>query len=766
MATDTHHSGNRTAFSGGIRLLIGTALWLAWLNHAGLQAQARYSTASGTSTSYAFYAPPNPPVTKAPAGPALAPYTQGALPVVSASQYAAIQAAIEPYARSSFSSLPQVQFSGIMARAPSTTGGPVALIPTESFPGIQEPPGQQTQPPSPDIAAGPSDVVLVVNSYIAQYTKAGTQVQLTALQDFFASLLPVICPTGVSNCQIFDPLIRYDQLHGRFLLLASSRTLDLSVSYNLIAVTNGATYDSGWKIWALNAALDGATPTGNWADFWRLGFDNRAVYLAGNLYNSSSFFQYAKIRVLLKSDLYNQAATSLPYQDVFKLMNADGSLADSIIPVHQRGKPSAANSQLLVNATNFNLPATYLTVWKIVDPTANPVAVAATTVTGLLPYTVPAPARQPNYPATLDAGDARILKAVYRDGFLYTARDTGYTDAATTVTYDVIDTSGMTLVSQARLLNTNSFYPAFDVPATVPAGVNFASPNSVSACPWCITGTTTAPDGSATYAGISDLMAGQGIFDLTGGLPQIPNRWGDYFGGAVDPVSGGLWASGEYAAAPQTGAGVTLGFAGVWGTWAGYFPWATAPAFTDVTQPFDDYANVLSLWGITTGCTATTFCPTTTITRGQIATFIIRSMNGDPCPNNTPCTGGFTYTAAPYFTDVLAADSDFPYVQKLRDLGITSGCTATTFCPNDMVPRWAAAVLIVRGKLKSLAGDAFTYPSTPSFEDVAPSSSTFPYIQKLFELGITSGCTATTFCPDDLITRQQAAVFIVRAFLN
>ena len=105
-------------------------------------------------------------------------------------------------------------------------------------------------------------------------------------------------------------------------------------------------------------------------------------------------------------------------------------------------------------------------------------------------------------------------------------------------------------------------------------------------------------------------------------------------------------------------------------------------------------------------------------------------------------------------------------MQKLRDLGITSGCSATTFCPNDMVPRWAAAVLIVRGKMKALFGDSFPYPSTPTFEDVAPTSSVFPYIQKLAELGITAGCTVTQFCPDDLITRQQAAVSIVRAFLN
>jgi hypothetical protein len=232
----------------------------------------------------------------------------------------------------------------------------------------------------------------------------------------------------------------------------------------------------------------------------------------------------------------------------------------------------------------------------------------------------------------------------------------------------------------------------------------------------------------------------------------------------VDPVNGGLWTAGQYAETRQ--ANVSAGFAGVWGTWGGYFPWLTTSAFTDVQPPYTDFANVMSLWGITTGCSPTTFCPTDTITRSQFAVFIIRSMEGNPCPNNTTCASGFTYTATPYFTDVPASDPNFPYVQKLRDLGITSGCSPTNFCPADKVTRWMAAVLIVRGKLKSLFGDNFAYPSTPSFADVAPTSSMFPYIQKLFELGITSGCSPTQFCPNDPINRQQAAVFIVRAFLN
>src|SRR5207248_9626790 len=115
-------------------------------------------------------------------------------------------------------------------------------------------------------------------------------------------------------------------------------------------------------------------------------------------------------------------------------------------------------------------------------------------------------------------------------------------------------------------------------------------------------------------------------------------------------------------------------FPGLWGTWVGYFPWVTSSAFTDVSSPsFADFANVLSLWQITAGCSTTTFCPTDRLTRAQIAVFLIRSMYGNPCPSNAPCASGFTYTSTPYFTDVAASDSSFRSSPELRALGIAVG---------------------------------------------------------------------------------------------
>jgi hypothetical protein len=668
-------------------------------------------------------------------------------------QYLALKAEIAKYSQSSFAFPTEIEVSspGPAPRAPATPGPPVASTPTFSWPGLTDT-GQE--PPSPDIAVGPSDVLMVVNASIGQFTKSGALKKSNLLQDWFSDVLSATCP---SNCFVYDPWIAYDQLHGRFLLLASAAPISLqarTTSYLLLSVSNGATYDGGWKNWAMSVSVEGGVQTQNWGDFWHLGFDNSAIYLSGNMFNSSLIFQYAKIRVLKKSDVYNPATTTLTWQELgsatTQLKNGDGSLADSLVPIHQRGKPTSATVGLLVNAKSTpSTPATYLTVWQIANPLAAPLTLTPPfTVSGLLGYSMPAPAPQLASSATLDSSDARMLKAIYRSGFLYTARDTGYTDQATTVTYDVIDTSTMKIASQARLRNTISFYPAFDVPATTPSGTQFATAN-------LITGTTTAPDGTLTFAGLSNnLKAGESPFFVFSSCS--PCRWGDYFGGTIDPVSGGLWVSGEYAKPPLTG-GLSQ-----WGTWAGYYPWLTTQTFNDVpaTSPFFNYINVLSSWQITTGCSSAPnpplFCPTDLVSRDQLATLIIRSMLGD----------NFTYSTVPYFTDVSASSPFFPYIQKLADLGLTHGCTPTTYCPNGAVPRMDASVLIVRGKLESLFGDKFTYPTTPYFTDVPATLPQFPYVQKMYELGITTGCTATTFCPNANMTRQEVSTFLTRAFLN
>jgi hypothetical protein len=170
-----------------------------------------------------------------------------------------------------------------------------------------------------------------------------------------------------------------------------------------------------------------------------------------------------------------------------------------------------------------------------------------------------------------------------------------------------------------------------------------------------------------------------------------------------------------------------------------------------------EHINLMAAGKITTGCATqpARFCPDALTTRGQMAVFITRALAGSDT---------FPYSMTPYFDDVPATDPIFRHVQRMKDLGITSGCSAkpALYCPDAPVTRGQMAVFVVR----ALMGDDFEHGTNPYFDDATPADSWFSYIQKLRDLGITSGCSTTSYCADQPTTRGQMAVFLARAFLT
>ncbi|MCC6366776.1 MAG: S-layer homology domain-containing protein [Bryobacterales bacterium] len=182
------------------------------------------------------------------------------------------------------------------------------------------------------------------------------------------------------------------------------------------------------------------------------------------------------------------------------------------------------------------------------------------------------------------------------------------------------------------------------------------------------------------------------------------------------------------------------------------------PPFSDVPLDylFFDSISLLKLNNITPGCGSGIYCPEAAMTRSEMAAFLVRAVVGE----------GFTFSNQPYFTDVPATHPYFSYIQKLRELGVTNGCSATQFCPNDTVTRGQMAAFLIRARLGITFNDTFPFQPQQMFTDVDGSNVFYPYVQKMKELGITSGCTAATYCVNDLNTRGQMAVFLIRAFFT
>jgi hypothetical protein len=181
------------------------------------------------------------------------------------------------------------------------------------------------------------------------------------------------------------------------------------------------------------------------------------------------------------------------------------------------------------------------------------------------------------------------------------------------------------------------------------------------------------------------------------------------------------------------------------------------PPFTDVspTDSFLPAIDLLRSFGITSGCGTTTYCPGDIITRAQMSVFVVRAvMGGD----------GFTYSNTPYFTDVPSSNLYFPWIQKMYELQITGGCGTYTFCPDDPVTRGQMAAFIIKARYDT--SSAWRVSPTPVFTDVPSNDGFFVFIQKMQQLGITSGCGPTTYCPQESVTRGQMAVFLMRGAYN
>jgi len=181
------------------------------------------------------------------------------------------------------------------------------------------------------------------------------------------------------------------------------------------------------------------------------------------------------------------------------------------------------------------------------------------------------------------------------------------------------------------------------------------------------------------------------------------------------------------------------------------------PAFTDI-NPQDVYLpaiNMLRESGITTGCGPTIYCPNDNIPESQMAVFVTRSVAG---------SDNFVYSQIPYFTDVPANHPYFPWIQRMEDTGIALPCSPTMYCPDTPVTRAIMAVLIIRARFGTSIPT--NYPTTPYFTDVPMTHLRFAWIQKMKQAGITTGCTPTTYCPEDPVTRGQMAVFIMRGVFN
>jgi len=402
-------------------------------------------------------------------------------------------------------------------------------------------------PPDCTMAVGPDHVLLSVNSSVAIYKKTGGPPLLQrTLTQWYANL--------VQGLTIFDPKTLYDQQAGRWVLLAVAVGSNPNRSLFLLSVSATANPQGPWRNYSLDATLDGAKQTNNWADFPALGVDNQAFYLTSNMFQFGGGFQYAKIRIVPKAGPY--AGGAAPYFDFVGMKNADNTTAFTIQPCHTFGAPQV---EYLVNS---GFPGgNFLTLWKITNPLQGPTLTRVTVPVSA--YALGPNADQPGGATPLNTGDVRALHAIFRGDSVWTALTTAHNWGAATpnraaVQWFQIRAATGTLVQQGvyGAADGHYFYPA-------------CCPDNNGNMILVFSRSGTAAFGSVYYTGrksTDPLGTLQASALLKAGVAQYValdgsgrNRWGDYNGVAADPANQRVvWFHGEFTSAVNA-----------WATWVG-----------------------------------------------------------------------------------------------------------------------------------------------------------------------------------------------------
>lgn len=166
-------------------------------------------------------------------------------------------------------------------------------------------------------------------------------------------------------------------------------------------------------------------------------------------------------------------------------------------------------------------------------------------------------------------------------------------------------------------------------------------------------------------------------------------------------------------------------------------------------------------YGIMPGTSSTTFEPDLGVTRQEMALILIRAAG--PAGIDVP------RARDQGFDDIGDLSPEVrESINQLAELRITRGMTASTYDPDSVVNRRQMAQFFTRFLREAPVGEGGA-----NIESVVPDDRVFtdienlphdPYdaIRLIYELGVTKGTTATTYGPDDPVTRAQMALFVSR----
>jgi hypothetical protein len=408
------------------------------------------------------------------------------------------------------------------------------------------------------IAVGdnPIGVFQAINVCVNVFSKQG--VQQAGYPKSFTSFFGLSPSTSTT-----DPRAIYDWINHRYymVMIDFSGSQTAASHYNF-AVSNSDDPTGGWCLYT-GIGVQSLGPSGGiypLPDFPRMGQDRQAVYIASNLFSTTTTFAWEEILAFPKAQLLNCQSISFQY---FDQLSFGGQFTDSTQPVNEFNPTDDPRSEYLITSEdiNYTCPCNQLVVWTLAG------AVGSQTLSGIgitttNNYNFPPNASQPGSPNSVDSNDTRISgMAMYSSGSIYASLTTnGGSGQPGIILYQIHPYTNSTAgISSAPILNeivmsgSNSWFFGTQQPdaeGNVTTVFNFSGTSTDVELAYA-SRRAAQPVGTIPDGGII-LQSGLGTY--------AQGRWGDYtavapagiaaFGGsAFSPV---MWFAGMYARSDGT----------------------------------------------------------------------------------------------------------------------------------------------------------------------------------------------------------------------
>jgi hypothetical protein len=162
--------------------------------------------------------------------------------------------------------------------------------------------------------------------------------------------------------------------------------------------------------------------------------------------------------------------------------------------------------------------------------------------------------------------------------------------------------------------------------------------------------------------------------------------------------------------------------------------------------------------GIVVGYPDGSYRPTLPVDRASMAVFVARAIAGGD-------SGVLPGPATNSFSDVLADHWAYKWIEYGVSQNVVQGYPDGTYRPTVQVDRGQMAVFIARG-IVAPKGDAAvpTGPAVATFPDVPTDHWAYQWVEFIADQAVTQGYEDGTYRPAVIVSRDQMAVFVQRAF--